>query len=1425
MSYLDKFKLEAIVAGIGFNDGANKGFWRIQPRDRIKRWVEMGAELRAAIKANGKVINAHGRSVGSTGKPDEVRVLFEGLGDAGIPDGVYAVPSRFIEKVTAVLPEEYVKNKGGKLATDVKPLSVDGDVPDIADLERADVTPDDIRIANEGINSPEGKEQEAFKDSEEGKAIAELPTGTEEPISGNEAIDQATANEEPSSQDDLISNALNKAGNDEPVNVDDLIMAMKRPSKLEDEGVDDVYDPSKDKNLVKKAPAGTVKSFPQDLVRGTVVRDKDGNEQGVILDKPEKFTASDGSTGYSFHTMLPDGTIKQLKLRREQELYTDTKRREDRNLPQAPTASDKPAPAPKETPKAPEAPKTPEAPKEPKAPKEPEAPKAPEVPPVDEAPKAPEYDGPTFIPKERPDNGQDIAFPETDENTLWAKKVAALRDENGNKVRAVDPETGEYKSTFAEDPDAVLSALLEEYPDAVILDDGGILVERASFVDSDGIERKIESIIRRTTGANYMVSYRITEPDGTSKEYFSHDYRDSFQSIHGKKNGVMRMSAILKGELSPIKDKKSKEYKAYFGTGKLEDRLKYFRGKNKSKVTEDQLLKNLARAEARGKEDEIGLAEYNLKLLREEFGGNIEAYRENATIQNMKLLTLEETADKFLTGRFYLVNNAEGKSKGTVLRSAVDGIYGAVESNQNDAVVEGLKELSGRLPDLVKNPKIAQMVLDRFRAGVAKRFPDGNKSALSALVTNGYKSWTKQDYDSAAVEEAPHVSWNGTIIAPDMLVEYTNNNNDKSVGVVHSVVPSDKNVDPNSPNQYFDYIKVSFRGQDGKLQPPVVVSAKNTKVLDAGSVFDDNGDIIDEAASQLTIYTPNLKGEELRRARFGDRYIQLQKSRYRDMFPGATDSISSGYSPRAVDPALYNVDDLTPGNYLYDSEGLPVGQIAAVRETTSESGDKGYTFAHVDPQGVVGFTSVKAGETRAPKADISKEDGRGSSASDEGFTPNPADFRDAGLDAEGIGSDASDAEQAFVDTVVDNTFLSSGEAILTAATLAQVLRAKYDYENSDSDEAKVAAKETYKKRVTDFYTRLAKHKAMVAQFEGTEYDPDSVPSDSILDAADVVAINGKIKATQKPFKATTRNSNRTVVNYDELVAEYSKPENTYSGYLPEGWKASEGSSVVADAERKAKTGFTQMTDALLEGKGAISESVFDALARKAALELFVDFSGVKAPTYHRLTNATGDRVDVSKNTSSGKYVANEDYLDVSASVISSLRDKLDLGDAPLTHVLQSSRDALGTGGAFGYVWSDAMFDRNENFANFHSIVDRVNRFIEDLQSSPREEFVQGKTWFAVDLGQNPELAKRYVASHELGHVMQGKILRNLGITPNQREWDKLYGPVADSYRISQYGTSNYNEHFAESFVRWELTGEAEPQFLKFLTDARLLKNK
>lgn len=1405
MSYLDKFQTEAVVAALGFNDGANKGFWRIQPRDRIKRWIEMGAEIRAAIKANGKVVNAHGRSVGSTGNPDEVRVLFEGLGHLGIPDGIYSVPSRYVEKVTAVLPEEYVKDKGGKLATNVKPLSTDGGVPEIADLERADVTPDDIRIANEGINSPEGQEQELFKDSPEGKAIAELPVGEAKPASKKQIADVIdTPSDANYAPEKYVTHAINKAGNNEPVNLDDLIMAMKNAPRP--------VSSMKGQKLNTKPsfmePGDIFENYGTEYEFESVVpnsRDR--------VSKTEMVVAKDRNTGEVREIILDTDVATPVF-------------RPDANQPE-PEPTPEPTPEPEATPEVPEVPEVPETPEETPAPED-ETPAPEEETPIEEIPdvvdEAPEE--PTFIPRNRQDNGQDIALPEIDENVLWAKKLAPLRDENGKKVRAIDPATGEYKSTFAEDPDAVLNGILETYPDAVIREDGAIIVERRTFTDPDGTVRGFESIIRRTTGANYMVGYKITEPDGSSKEYYSRDYRDSFSSIHGKTNGIMRMSAVLTGDLPDdylptARKKNSKEWQYYFASGKFEDRLKYFRGKfGKSKLTRQTLLNNLAKANATGKLDEIGLAEYNLDLLDREFDGDIERYRENAKIQEYTLITLEETADKYLTGRYYVLNNASGKSNGTVLRSAVNGIYGAIEAGDVQAVTEGLKEMAGRLPDLVRSPEIAQLILERFRAGVAKRFPGGNRSTLSALVTNGFKAWTKEGYDEGAVDAAPHVAWNGNIIGPNMLVEYTNNDNQKSIGVVHRVEPKGKSSDPDSPNEYFDYVWISFKGQDGKMQPPVRLAAKNTKVL-------DNSGLTEEALSKVTAYNENIGGDEMRRKRFGDTYIALQQSRYNDMFPGANDTIATGYSPRIVDPAQYQVDDLVPGGYLYDSEGLPVGQIAAVRDTTSESGEKGYTFAHVAPNGEIGFTSVKAGQTRAPKADISKEDGRGSSASDEGFTANPADFRDAGLDAEGIGSESADADQKLMDLIEGSSFYNTHEAILGLAALSKLKSAQYQYENAESDEDKTAAKEGYKKALESYYTRLAKHKALSAKTDGEAYDPDPISSDPILEAAEITAINAKIKATHKPFEASGKTYNKTRATYDDLVAAHSGPENTYSGYLPEGWSAMNPEEALSQDTQARKSIFNSMLESFMDGKGEVSDALVEAITKRAQVESYTNNSGkIDSPDFHILTGAAGDKVQAYKDPSGEGYAATDADLDATASVIESLRSKLDLGDAPLTGVLINSDAAgLGSSGTLGFVYSRNMWDREENFANFHSVVDKVNKFIAEFGVSPREEFVQGKSWMAVDIGQDPEMARRYVAAHELGHVMQGKVLRNLGISPSQKEWDKLYGPIADTYRISQYGTTNYNEHFAESFARWELTGVAEPKFLKFLADAKLLKDK
>jgi hypothetical protein len=154
--------LDPIVAGIGFNDGANKGFWRHQPRDAKKQWMEMGAEVRALfnkMRKDGTMgqVSVVGKVAGSTGSADQARVLIQG--DSDIPDGIYAVNSDSLEAVEAHLSDEYLKSQGIDPNSDKHGNPVDSlKAQDFDTTERADITQDDIDLINQGANSEKGKQ-------------------------------------------------------------------------------------------------------------------------------------------------------------------------------------------------------------------------------------------------------------------------------------------------------------------------------------------------------------------------------------------------------------------------------------------------------------------------------------------------------------------------------------------------------------------------------------------------------------------------------------------------------------------------------------------------------------------------------------------------------------------------------------------------------------------------------------------------------------------------------------------------------------------------------------------------------------------------------------------------------------------------------------------------------------------------------------------------------------------------------------------------------------------------------------------------------------------------------------------------------------------------------------------------------------------
>lgn len=180
-SGLNDESLEAITAALGFNDGANKGFWRKQPRKKWGKgkgqWIEMGARLRALFKINGKLQSVTGRSAGSDGTPNGVRFLPDANQPGVDSNKIYGVDTAHLEEIQATLPANYVESKGLKAnreQTGTGSVVSTANIPDINDMETADVTPDDIRMVEEGVNSVEGQEAENFKNTDEGKQVATL---------------------------------------------------------------------------------------------------------------------------------------------------------------------------------------------------------------------------------------------------------------------------------------------------------------------------------------------------------------------------------------------------------------------------------------------------------------------------------------------------------------------------------------------------------------------------------------------------------------------------------------------------------------------------------------------------------------------------------------------------------------------------------------------------------------------------------------------------------------------------------------------------------------------------------------------------------------------------------------------------------------------------------------------------------------------------------------------------------------------------------------------------------------------------------------------------------------------------------------------------------------------------------------------------
>jgi hypothetical protein len=960
-----------ILAAIGFNDGANKGFWRVQPREKFGedagQWIEMGAELRMFFKnQRGQTANVTGRAVGSTGTPDGVRVLVQGQSEKGVPDGIYGANTSSVRVAEGFIPDEVLKEQGIENTVNIS-KEQEAALPTIDSLERADITDEDMRLINEGSNSKEAKEHAEYKKSveaEEGKVDA-APSGSAKKDPKDMSWEELKEEVETPNPTDInryneVSKAFfDKGGYSQPrqprvpeenakkdpteMSWEELKEEIETPNptdlerynkairefyrkggysqprqpqgpEQEDLVVEDAFNkadsgesvPDLDslikfaKSPPKDAPTNqTKKRYPIELEPGMVVRDKGANF--VVQDKPKQVgTTKDGLIKLTGFNVIEEGKKEVRFVRVDGSEPVDVLVGPDNKTP---IKRDVVSP---EVAK----PATPEVPSKPNTPKKPSTRRT----------------RINDLLKKFKDDGKDIAPAKKSREELYDKVIA----------NEIDPETGELllvpdingKPRPINSPNAIEDAIFEETPGAKIRPDGAIVVERSTFVDTDGQKYKYEIRVERTIGNQFMERYIFSNPETGEvvHDFYNSDYKDSFSSLYGKSNGLVVTRDFFLGTTVPGKKgvdaagvPNDKELRSYFGPNKtIANRIKY---------------------------------------LQKIQGSN----------RMPRVITPESNMRRFLDGYGRLINKSdsskvEGVSTlGTVARGFVADIYEIVASGDAELVSEAFKQAMGRMPN---NPETTTALLNEFRRGLKERFAGtpAYKSIIQ-LPKQLAKKLVDEDLDLNDPLKVPFVSQDGvSILAPGRYVKFFNNENGSSIGrVTRLVAGSGKN------GNYKDTVVVQFADKSVPNLQTRNMSPLTDDELDLTAINNDN---------LLTPYVPQLEGEEMRQVRLGIDYRDAA-NRKEDSPDDEPDDIldsgdagapylgSDGDSGDSKPPSSKLVEDLDAGDPVYDTDGTLLGEVLVV-ELVSRDPDE-YDITYESPEGEEFLVTLKAGELNGPK--------------------------------------------------------------------------------------------------------------------------------------------------------------------------------------------------------------------------------------------------------------------------------------------------------------------------------------------------------------------------------------------------------------------------------------------------------------------------
>lgn len=920
---------------------------KLQPRDKKGRWVPYGAKLVADVRLpDGTVVRVEGRSAGGTatnkGQLNNIRLYVgKGYEEYGIdPDTILEVDPKNGELVSTIkLDRDYLEKHGvDPDATADLPEDLADQPQNLEDMNPQPATEEDKQLAG-GLAEDEDAPLRAEREKEPVAKLA--PAVAEQQLSKEEVGEVLDVKERDFRPFD------GSGGKPEPLY-----------RTLTDEMIDDILDGEEIDldNVIAKAKAfdavDTKEKTAEQLVEGDVVQFSSG-KQGIV----RKISQKPGTQGSQLDVVVEDETGKRATLTANTSEKVNIVSKPDKSKfkKKATPPRTKPSDS-KETAKPTEPAKAPEAP-------EAEAPETPKETSDEKKQRLLDFKPPSEAAK---DDGELIERPEgmSDEVARTNKgDFQAALDEDGKPLEIFDKDG---KAVLAQDGDEVLAEILDKVPNAKVNDKGEIVIERSKFTDPDGTEYTLTSKITRTNGGSFMLGFEIDMPDGSKKELWHYDVRDSYEAIFGKKNGIFALTDQLAGRVNPKESKL--DLQTYFEPGTLAKRLDFLSAEKMRTVTRNKLVQKLEKAKGlpdtnRKKQAEIARAEYHLRKFDTEFNGDADLYTEWAKSQTARFMTLEQWMDRQTSGNAVKFNYSEGQLA-NVLRSSTDSIYESLVEGKSDDVAFRLQALANNLPSWARNEQTAQLLLDKIRQNYKKRYPKENSRVLAALTTNAWKSLWDSNEDTFF--EKPHVSYDGKVLKEGDIVEFLNNDDKVSIGRVRKILQTET-ATPNADGKYDykDYVTVEYLDNKGNITSEAIETRSRSLVF----VAEGTGTDADKDA--MTTYTPWIKGDEKVLKRLGEAKKPPINS---DGLPVADktkvvpiDEIDDAEVVPDLPNDEMNIDTASVGSPFISKNGEIIGDIVEKKPAKDKNGNPIFVVVIKDLDGDLKKATVKRGEVRKLK--------------------------------------------------------------------------------------------------------------------------------------------------------------------------------------------------------------------------------------------------------------------------------------------------------------------------------------------------------------------------------------------------------------------------------------------------------------------------